>query len=106
VRWTGKALAYLAAIVLGLSVGYLLRDWLLSRQLSQIAPQLEACQQIAQHPVEACQDILRQALPPLVPAAPAAQPTENLNPSAPEKPKQAAPQQQKSPAQKGNNGKH
>jgi proteasome lid subunit RPN8/RPN11 len=108
VRWTSTALSYFAAVLLGLALGYLLREWLFSRQLSQMAPQLEACQQIAQHPVEACQEILRQTLPPVAPAAPAAQPAGNLNPSAsaPEKSNQASPQPQKSPAQKGKDGKH
>jgi proteasome lid subunit RPN8/RPN11 len=55
VRWASTALIYLAAIILGVTGGYFFRD----RQVARIAPALEVCQQITEHPVEACQEILQ-----------------------------------------------
>lgn len=122
VRWTSTALAYLAAIILGISAGYFFRDWQVSRQLSQMAPELETCQQIAGHPVESCQQILQQYAPSLlapsfVPAAPATQapgaqnpalsvPGTKHSPTPAQENLKPAPPEEKAPAQKGNNAKH
>jgi proteasome lid subunit RPN8/RPN11 len=113
VRWTSMALGYLAAVVLGVGLGFLLRG----RQLAQASQLLGACQQIAEHPVDSCQQILQQYAPSMlaptfVPATPLAQPAAAGPPAAggqkspgPEN-SPASPPQEKSPAQKGNNGKH
>ncbi|MGC2697033.1 MAG: Mov34/MPN/PAD-1 family protein [Candidatus Angelobacter sp.] len=99
-RWTSMALGYFAVVVLGVAMGYFFRDW-------QTAPLLGACQQVADHPVEACQQILQRYLPlpsesGVAPASPGTQtaPAPEGQKSAPQSP------QQSSPAQKGNNGKH
>ncbi len=118
-RWASAAMGYLAAIILGVSAGYFFRDWQFGKQLSQMAPEIETCQQIVAHPVEACQQILQQAAPSLlapafVPQAPGAQQpaspapeTKNSSTPARENPKQASPSQEKAPAQqKENNAKH
>jgi len=116
VRWTSMGLGYLAAVVLGLALGYFLRDWQVARALGNMSEQLAACQQIAQHPVESCQDILRQLQPsllaPAAPVAPAPQagpapqvPVAPQAKSAPATPPQVSPLE-KTPAQKGNDGKH
>jgi len=104
-RRTGLAMGYIAAIILGVSAGYLFRDWQFGKQLSQIAPELAVCQQISAHPVEACQDVLRQTAPSLlapsfVPQGPASSATETKNPSAPAQEKAPSPQK------KENNAKH
>jgi proteasome lid subunit RPN8/RPN11 len=119
IRWTSLGMGYLAAIILGVSAGYFFRDWQVSRQLSQMVPELETCQQIATHPVEACHQILQQTAPSLlapsfVPQLPGTQTQgsstpEANNPATPthENPKQAAPSQEKAPSQqKENNAKH
>jgi proteasome lid subunit RPN8/RPN11 len=100
-RWTGMALGYLAAVILGLSLGYFFRAW-------QTAPLLGTCQQIAEHPVEACQEILQHFLAPsLGPAVSPATPGIQGAPAPPPgNSRQSAPQQEQPPAQKGNNAKH
>jgi len=115
VRWSNTALILLAGMVLGFVGGFLFQDWRFSRQLTQMAPQLAVCDQIAQHPVESCQQILRQFSPPLeqapvappnVPGAETAPAPGAKNPSAQQKSNPASPQPEKAPAQKGNDGKH
>jgi proteasome lid subunit RPN8/RPN11 len=100
-RWTSMALGYFAAVVLGVALGYVFRDW-------QIAPTLGTCQQIVQHPVEACQQIFQHYLPQsLGPAVPPASPGVQGTPGpVPGNPRQSLPQQEQAPAQKGNNAKH
>jgi proteasome lid subunit RPN8/RPN11 len=120
VHWTSMALGYLTAAILGVALGYLVDQWRVAKLLQPLAEQTAACQQIAQHPVESCQDILRQLQPSLLaPALPAASgiqgapppqgqssPAPKVQPStAPAKSPQNSPQE-KAPAPKGNNGKH
>ena len=114
-RWATAALGYFAAIILGVAAGFFFRDW-------QVAPVLGACQQIAQHPIEACQQILQQYQLPsdsgLAPALPGTEtapaPGTQTAPPAPgvqsapvkQSPQQVAPPRDTAPAQKGNDGKH
>lgn len=119
-RWTGMALGYLAAAILGVALGFFLN----ARQKSQAEKDLEliaTCRQMQWQSVT-CQDVLVQLVPSLVitPVSPAqqAQPSPGSNPqalptpqaqNAPATPPVKAPQnspQEKAPAQKGNNGKH
>lgn len=91
-KWTIQILGYLAAILLGLVSGYMLRNW-------QLTPVMESYQQILDHPIDACRVLLQ----PYISIAP-----EQNGMVAPSQiPQQASPQppQQKAPATKGNNGK-
>jgi proteasome lid subunit RPN8/RPN11 len=56
VTWAIRALQYIAVLGLGFVVGY---QFLLYR----LGPTLGACQQVVEHPVEACQQIYQQLLP-------------------------------------------
>jgi proteasome lid subunit RPN8/RPN11 len=109
VRWASMALGYLLAVIMGVALGYFLREWQVERALKAVADQAALGQQIAQHPVEACQDILRQLAPSLLAPAPPVQgvpvPQVKSAPPTPGKSPQSSPQE-KAPAQKGNNGKH
>ena len=122
VRWTGLALGYLAAIILGLVAGFLFRDW-------QTAPVIETmnaivgCQHIQwQSPL--CQSLLGQLVPaPLAPdlriqPSPEAAPqgpdlplsqtkaAPGSGPPVPAKAAQTSPKQESAPAHKGNDAKH
>ncbi|HET9282728.1 MAG TPA: Mov34/MPN/PAD-1 family protein [Candidatus Angelobacter sp.] len=114
VRWAFMALGYMVAMALGFVLGYLLPQWQLDRQAKALAEQATLGQQIAQHPVEACQEILQHLAPsllaPVAPGAPMPQaaPAPQVQ-GAPATPQAKAPQsspQEKARAQKGNNGKH
>src|SRR4029077_13058038 len=106
-RWTSTALAYFAAVVLGVASGYLFRDWQTARAMQGLSDRLAVCQQIEQHPVESCQVILRQFEPSLLaPAAAPVAPTAQASPTpsiqsvptpSPEKPRHTSPQQEKAP---------
>lgn len=114
VRWAFMALGYIVAMALGFVLGYLLPQWQLDRQAKALAEQAALGQQIAQHPVEACQDILQHLAPsllaPVAPGAPMPQaaPAPQVQ-SLPATPQGKSPQsssQEKAPAQKGSNAKH
>jgi proteasome lid subunit RPN8/RPN11 len=120
-RWTSMALGYLAAIILGLAVGFFFRDWQ-TAPLVETMKALDTCRQMRWQSL-ACQDILNQLVPmqpePVAPITPAPQPA--LPPQKQAAPQsgvqsspgigqaklpQASPQQEQPPAQKGNNAKH
>ena len=113
VRWASMALGYLAAVVISFALGYFLHQWQVDRTvkaLEAMADKAALGLQISQHPVESCQDILRQLAPSLLaPVTPGA-PVPQAGPSPQVQSSPAAPQgkspQEKAPAQKGNNGKH
>ncbi|HZS27011.1 MAG TPA: Mov34/MPN/PAD-1 family protein [Candidatus Angelobacter sp.] len=114
VRWAFMALGYMLAMALGFVLGYLLPQWQLDRQAKALAEQATIGQQIAQHPVEACQDILQHLAPsllaPVAPGAPMPQavpaPQVQGSPATPQGKSPQSSAQEKAPAQKGNNGKH
>lgn len=66
----------------------------------ELSPTLEACQQIAQHPVEACRDILQHFAPPASASVAPADAMDNTK-------AEHEPAQKQGPAgEKGNNGRH
>jgi proteasome lid subunit RPN8/RPN11 len=85
VKWVSRIISYLALTGLGLVVGYFFFVY-------KFGPVLETYQQIMQHPIEACQQLLQ-------PYMSAGVPGEHNSPPI-------APQQEKAPATKGDNGKH
>ncbi len=91
VKWTSRIVACVAMLGLGFIAGHEYFGY-------KMAPLLGTCQQIVQHPVEACQQILQRFDPSLsapdLPGLPAVQ-------SPPQHPQQ----QEKAPG-KGSNGKH
>ncbi|MGZ7091121.1 MAG: Mov34/MPN/PAD-1 family protein [Candidatus Angelobacter sp.] len=89
-KWTTKILGYLAAILLGLVSGYMLRNW-------QVSPVLESYQQIINHPLEACRILLSMDAERTGIVATPQVPPQQASPQQP--------QQQHAPATKGNNGK-
>jgi proteasome lid subunit RPN8/RPN11 len=91
-KWTSRVLGYLAVLGLGFSAGYLFYDY-------RVRPLLQTCQQIVEHPVETCQQVLQQLLPVPQPLA---------GPGTPDaqNPQPHAQPQQKTPAGKGSDGKH
>jgi proteasome lid subunit RPN8/RPN11 len=92
-KWTTQILGYGAAVLLGLVSGYALRNW-------QVSPVLESYQQIMDHPIDAC----RQLLQPYISIAP--EQNGIIAPSqVPQQSSPQQPQQQKAPAVKGPNGK-
>lgn len=91
-KFAGRTLAYVAVLGLGFASGYLFLEW-------RWGPTVGMCQQVLQHPVEACEQIWQQ-LQPLRPA-PAARGTPEM-----QNPPQPSQQQQNAPAEKGSNGKH
>jgi proteasome lid subunit RPN8/RPN11 len=101
VRWTGPALICFAIALLSAAAGYVFGGRQVAGQFEHdVAPTLEACQQIAQHPVEACREILQQLAPPLSGSiTPADTPGQSK--------KEDKPAQKQVPAgEKGNNGQH
>jgi hypothetical protein len=121
-RWVGLALGYFAAIILGVTGGFLFRDW-------QTAPVIDTmnaivgCQHI-QWQSNLCQSLLGQLVSaPLAPdlriqPSPLAAPQEQASPlpqtkatpgsepPVPAKATQTSPKQESSPAHKGNDAKH
>ena len=91
VKWTSKALGYLALIGVGFSLGYLFYD-------HRVGPLLGTCQQVFEHPVEACQQLLRPYFSPsqIQPAPDVPNLTNPVPSESKEKPKPT----------KGSNGKH
>ena len=98
VRWTGRALTFLAVALLGATAGYMFGERQVAHQVErELGPALGMCQQIVQHPMEACRALL-QELPPGAEAT-GAGPATNAK-SGP----QPAPAQNAAP-KKGNDGK-
>jgi len=91
VKWTSRIMAYVAVLALGFIGGH---EYLRYK----LAPALAGCQQIAEHPIEACAQILQRYAPSL------------MAPGIPGIPEMQGPQQpqpqEKAPAGKGSNGKH
>jgi proteasome lid subunit RPN8/RPN11 len=129
-KWTGMALGYLAAAILGVTGGFLLRDWRtgaavenwkLVSECRQIRWQSQGCQEVLLEllpgvltpapPAQAQGTPQEQATPaPQVQASPAAQTSpapkvQSAPTPAPAKSPQNSPQE-KAPAQKGSNAKH
>jgi proteasome lid subunit RPN8/RPN11 len=101
VKWVSQALAYVAVLGLGFAMGYMFLQWRWGPVLAayeQRLPALALCEQIVQHPVEACNEILRMAPPSSLPSGP--QIPESLKPSQP------LPNQEEPAPGKGTNGKH
>ncbi|HEU4416894.1 MAG TPA: Mov34/MPN/PAD-1 family protein [Candidatus Angelobacter sp.] len=100
-KWASRGMGYFALVVLGVGMGFVLRDW-------QLAPVLGACQEISQHPIEACQQIMQQylAMPPVMGSAPGSPGGSSVPGATEQKSAPASPQPEKVPPQKGNNGKH
>jgi proteasome lid subunit RPN8/RPN11 len=90
-KWTSMALGYLAAVILGFAGGY---EFMITR----FGQDLDTYQYIRQHPVDACQQIMRQVLgmPPGAVGVPGEQPQAQPQPPA----------QQNTPAPKDDHGKH
>jgi len=101
VRWTGPALICFAIALLSAAGGYVFGGRQVAGQLErELPPALEACQQIAQHPVEACREILQQFAPPALGSMTPADATGQSK-------TEDKPAQKQVPAgEKGNNGKH
>ncbi len=100
VGWVGRALSFLAVALLSATAGYTFGGRQVARQVErELGPALGTCQQIVQHPIEACRALLQDMAP--GPAAPAGVPAAG-DAKAGQQPAPA----QKPDAQKGNNGKH
>jgi proteasome lid subunit RPN8/RPN11 len=89
-KWTIRVLGYAAVILLGLVSGFMLRNW-------QVSPVLDSYQQMINHPIEACRALLSLDQERNGMVAPPQIPQQQASPQ---------PQQQKSPAAEGKNGKH
>lgn len=76
VTWVIRALGYIAVLGLGFVAGY---QFLLYR----LGPTLGACQQVVEHPLEACQQIYQQLMPGT--AGPGLRPGQNPQQSLPAK---------------------
>lgn len=89
VKWASRSLGYLAVLGIGFATGYMLYDY-------RVGPLMQTCQQLADH-AQACEQILRQVLPP-----------GQLQPQlTPELQRPAPPVLQEKPKPtKGSNGKH
>ncbi|HET9840271.1 MAG TPA: Mov34/MPN/PAD-1 family protein [Candidatus Angelobacter sp.] len=115
-RWTSLALGYLAAVVLGVAVGFLVHERQTASDVETVK-EIKSCDQI-QWQSMLCQDLLIRLVPSLlvpvhaVPqngAAPAAQPSAapaapGAPPASPAKSPQSSPPHKPS-VEKGNNGK-
>jgi hypothetical protein len=108
-KWMTRVLVYLAAVILGLVAGYILRTW-------QVSPVLDSYQQMINHPLEACRALLSLdqerngiiAMPQAPQQGPPQQSSPQQSSSQQSLPQQSRPQQapqQNAPAAKGNNGK-
>ena len=67
-QWASRALAFFVVALLGAAAGYIIGGRRVAAQLDrelngQFGAALQQCEQIAQHPVEACREILRQFSP-------------------------------------------
>jgi len=103
VVWTSRALMYGSVMLLGFVGGYMFFGW-------RTAPAMDMCQQIIEHPLQACSAILQQYQS-QYPGLPPAAGNDVLTPKQPAGPAPAAPAaapgpQQKPPADKANHGKH
>ena len=101
IRWTGPVLICFAVALLSAAGGYIFGGRQVAGQVErELSPTLAACQQIADHPVEACRDILQHFAPPVSGAAAPADAQSEIQP-------EHKPAQKQGPAgEKGNNGKH
>jgi proteasome lid subunit RPN8/RPN11 len=101
VKWASRTLMFFAI----LGVGFMLGHEYMAYKLSQ-SPMLALCQQIAEHPTEACQQILQGGgIPPGSAGAIPSQLQSPLQP-APQQTKTPAPKAAATPSTKDNNGKH
>ncbi|HLW54935.1 MAG TPA: Mov34/MPN/PAD-1 family protein [Candidatus Angelobacter sp.] len=100
-KWASRTLMFLAV----LGVGFVLGHEYMAYRLAQVAPMLDACKQIADHPAETCIQILRDAG---MIAAPGAVPSRLQGPLQPEQaqPKAAPTAAPVAPKAKEPNGKH
>ncbi len=98
VKWTSRIVACVAMLLVGFIAGREYFGYRMAPVLGECQKIAGAYQQIAEHPVEACQQILQQFAPSLtapgLPETPGAQ-----------SPQQHPQQQEKAPG-KGSNGKH
>lgn len=94
--WSSRLLVYLSIALLGFAAGYVYLSW-------RMAPFVNTCQVVLQHPIEACQDLLKQysILPSNGPAT--SPPAGTQNGSTSEKPGTPG---EKLPAGKGANEQH
>lgn len=101
IRWTGPVLICFAVALLSAAGGYVFGGRQVAGQVErELSPTLAACQQIADHPVEACRDILQHFAPPVSGAAAPADAQSEIQP-------EHKPAQKQGPAgEKGNNAKH
>ena len=110
VKWTSRTLIFLAVLGVGFVLGhqYVMRqvDYFVMRQLNEMAPILATCQQIADHPVEACREIMQgQGMSPAFSGSPPSSVQPSSQPGSVQKP--AAPAKtQATPATKEPNAKH
>jgi proteasome lid subunit RPN8/RPN11 len=95
VKWTGPALICFAIALLSAAGGYVFGGRQVAAQVErELGPALGTCEQIVQHPVDACREILQHFGPP-------------ASGSVGESKAESAPVQKEAPAGgKGNNGKH
>jgi proteasome lid subunit RPN8/RPN11 len=105
VRWASAVLGYLAALILGVAGGFYLR----TLQMAPVVDDMKViatCRQM-QWQTAACQDVLQQLVPSLLPpfSPQAVTPPQEQAAPTPAKSPQTSPQE-KAPAQKGSNGKH
>lgn len=96
VVWSSRVLVYLSIALLGFAGGYVYSSW-------RMAPFVNTCQVILEHPIEACQDLLKQysILPSNGPAT--STPAGSQNRSTSVKPGTTG---EKLPAGKGTNEQH
>jgi proteasome lid subunit RPN8/RPN11 len=101
-KWASRTLMFLAI----LGVGFILGHEYMAYRLSQAAPMLNACQQIAEHPIQACQQIMQDAG--IIPGPAGSAPSQLQSPIQPAQPQQKAPAPKAAatPGTKDNNGKH
>jgi proteasome lid subunit RPN8/RPN11 len=101
IRWTGPTLICFAVALLSAAGGYVFGGRQVAAQVErELGPALGTCEQIAQHPVEACREILQQLAPPVAGSAAPAGATGQTK-------VEHGPAQKQDPAgEKGNNGKH
>ena len=93
VRWSGRVVGYLAVVLLGFVGGFVLRD-------RQAGPIVDRCELLLEHPAETCRALFQPYMTP--PFAPEASGAPGQVPGQPATGKQ----QEKPPAEKGNNAQH